>query len=401
MSVRSLTPKSAGSPTTAGASPPVSRFHCPGLILSTLEQGGLAELHLTLTPLPGERWSEACRRLHAVLREESASIAGQIVLGDATGCDEALADLKREFGKVAWPLTLTEGADLGDHNWSGMQVWAVRGATVEPVEVNGQILACQYRDADARRCLLGGLGPDDLAVSRPAQAARTFERLEAVLAQVGLNLSHVVRTWFFLDDILSWYGDFNKVRTDFYRSRRVFDGLVPASTGVGTRNPRGAAVATAALALETNSAKPMVTGVASPAQCPATSYGSSFSRAVEIRAGRCRQVIVSGTASIDPSGASARPNDLAGQIELTFEVIEAILKSRGLSYADTTRAIAYFKHRAGAAEFAAWLARRGWENLPLIVAQAAICREELLFELEVDAAGAGAAGQDLREKPTR
>jgi enamine deaminase RidA (YjgF/YER057c/UK114 family) len=388
MSLHSKTPPSAGSPTTAGASPPVSRFHCPGLVLSTLEHGHLAELHLTLTPLPGERWSEACRRLRTVLLEESATIAGQLVLGDATGRDGALADLTREFGKATWPVTWTEGADLAGGAWAGMEVWAVRGATVEPVEVGGHIRGCQYRDDHARRCLLGGLGPDNLAAARPAQAARTFECLEAALAQVGLDMSHVVRTWFFLDDILGWYGDFNKVRTEFFRARRVFEGLVPASTGVGARNPRGAAVATAALALEAATAEPVVTSVASPAQCPATRYGSSFSRAVEIRSGPCRQVIVSGTASIDPSGASARPNDLRGQIELTFDVIGAILKSRGLSYADTTRAIAYFKHDAGTGDLAAWLSRRGLAHLPIIATRAAVCREELLFELEVDAAGA-------------
>ena len=364
----------------------MNRFRCPGLALATLDYGRLCELHLTLTPLRGERWADACRRLHSVVRDEGAAIAWQLAFGNAAARDEALAGLRREFGKVNWPVTWTEGADLAGGEWSGMQVLAVRGVETQPVEAAGEILACQYRDEYARRVLLGGLGPDDHSLSKPGQSARTFERLEATLARTGLNTSHLVRTWLFLDDILGWYGDFNKVRTEFFRSRRLFDSLVPASTGVGTRNSRGAAVALAALAMQSVTGRPIVREIASPAQCPATSYGSSFSRAVELAPGRCRQVIVSGTASIEPGGQSARPNDLFGQIELTFEVIGDILKSRGLGFANTTRAVAYFKDATGAQLFNDWLGRRGLQDLPLVSTVAAVCRDELLFELELDAA---------------
>jgi enamine deaminase RidA (YjgF/YER057c/UK114 family) len=387
MSAHHMTPSGPVSPPTAGASPPVSRFHCPGLILTTLDHGGLCELHLTLTPLPEETWAGVCRRLHDVLRDEGAGIAWQMVLGNVAGRDEALAALKREFGRVSWPVTWTEGGDLWGRPWSGLQLVAIRGATVEPIEMAGEILGCQYRSVEARRCLLGGIAPDHLRISKPAQAARAFDRLEMVLAQVGLSMAHVMRTWLFLDDILDWYDEFNEVRTGFYVSRRVFGGLVPASTGVGARNPRGAAVAAAALAFEPAGAAPPVAEVGSPLQCAATLYGSSFSRAVEVRAGRCRQVIVSGTASIDAAGDSARADDLLGQIELTCEVVERILKSRGLGFADTTRAIAYFKTAASAALFTGWLAGRGFHDLPIVSTVATICREELLFELELDAAG--------------
>jgi enamine deaminase RidA (YjgF/YER057c/UK114 family) len=381
-----MTQISPASSATAGASPAVNRFHCTGLALTTLDHGRLCELHLTLTPLPGERWAEACRRLHSMLRDEGATIAWLLAFGSVSARDEALADLNREFGEVNWPVTWTEGADLAGRGWSGMQILAVRGVKTEPVEVAGEILACQYRDEYARRVLLGGLGPDDLSAARPAQAAHTFERLEATLAKAGLDTSHIARTWFFLDDILGWYGDFNTVRTGFFCSPRLFDGLVPASSGVGTRNPRGAAVALAALAIQSVTGRPSVREIASPAQCPATSYGSSFSRAVELSLGRCRQVIVSGTASIEPGGKSARPNDLIGQIELTFEVIGDILKSRDLAFADTTRAVAYFKDATGAQLFTDWLAQRGLQTLPMVSTIAAVCREELLFELELDAA---------------
>jgi enamine deaminase RidA (YjgF/YER057c/UK114 family) len=374
------------SASSVAASPAVQQSRCPGLALTTLDHGRVCELHITLTPLPGEDWAAGCRRLHDVLRDEDATIASLMAWGDFTVRDGALASLKREFGRIAWPVTWTEGADPSGGTWSGLQGWAVRGVKPEPVEIEGEILACQYRDEYARRVLLGGLGPRKLTATRADQTAHSFERLEVSLAHVGLNMSHVVRTWFFLDDILSWYGDFNKVRTEFFRSRRVFEGLVPASTGVGTRNPRRAAVALAALAVQSITGRPLVREIASPAQCPATAYGSSFSRAVEIQTNRCRHVIVSGTASIEPGGMSVRPNDWEGQIELTFRVIGDILESRGLDYNATSRAVAYFKDKAGARIFGDWLARQGLRNLPIVATVAAVCREELLFELELDAA---------------
>ena len=373
---------------TGGVRAPVRPANAHGLLGSILDHGALCELHLTLRPLPGETWSAACRRLRDALADHAATPAAMMVLGDCRQQVEAVTALRRLFGAVNWPVTWAEGADLGGRPWAGMQVWAVRGAPVEPIEVAGRVLGSQYRDAHARRVLLGGLGPGRTTGSSPEQARRTFEQLEAVLAQVGLRMAHVARTWFFLDNILAWYGEFNRVRTDFFRARGVFGGVVPASTGVGASNPDGAAVTAAALALEACGTSAGVAEIPSPAQCPATSYGSSFSRAVEIRAGRCRHVIVSGTASIAPDGRSAHPGQLLGQIELTFAVVGDILKSRGLEFADTTRATAYFKTAEGAEIFGDWLARQGWQGLPVVSAVATVCREELLFELELDAARA-------------
>jgi hypothetical protein len=72
-------------------------------------------------------------------------------------------------------------------------------------------------------------------------------------------------------------------------------------------------------------------------------------------------------------------------MDLTMEVVEAILASRGFGFADITRATAYVKNRADMPAFAAWCAARDLRSLPAIVTHCGICREELLFELEADA----------------
>jgi hypothetical protein len=73
------------------------------------------------------------------------------------------------------------------------------------------------------------------------------------------------------------------------------------------------------------------------------------------------------------------------QVASTFEVVEAILQSRGFAFSDITRATAYFKNRAQVRAFTEWCAARELRFLPVVTAQCGICRDELLFELEADA----------------
>jgi enamine deaminase RidA (YjgF/YER057c/UK114 family) len=125
--------------------------------------------------------------------------------------------------------------------------------------------------------------------------------------------------------------------------------------------------------------------VPSPLQCPALEYGSSFSRAVEVAIPGQRRLYISGTASIHPDGRTAHVGDAEAQVALTMEVVAAILQSRGMDWTDTVRGIGYFKHMADAPLLDAWCAVRGLAGWPVIAAKNDICRDDLLFELELDA----------------
>ncbi len=120
-------------------------------------------------------------------------------------------------------------------------------------------------------------------------------------------------------------------------------------------------------------------------RCPALDYKSSFSRAVELSFPTHRQLLISGTASIDPDGASAHLNDTMAQIELTIQVVKAVLSSRGMDWADLSRGIAYFKNRADIVLWEEWVLKNNLPRFPLGVSHADVCREYLLFEIEVDA----------------
>jgi hypothetical protein len=61
------------------------------------------------------------------------------------------------------------------------------------------------------------------------------------------------------------------------------------------------------------------------------------------------------------------------------------LRGRGFTLADLTRAVAYFKHPGDAGAFSEWCQQHGQESLPVVTAHCAVCRDDLLFELEADA----------------
>jgi len=62
------------------------------------------------------------------------------------------------------------------------------------------------------------------------------------LVQGGIKFSDVIRTWFYNDDILRWYGDFNQVRSKYLNRNKVFEGSIPAITGMEGRNHSGSAL---------------------------------------------------------------------------------------------------------------------------------------------------------------
>jgi enamine deaminase RidA (YjgF/YER057c/UK114 family) len=285
-----------------------------------------------------------------------------------------------------WPVTWV-GSAGPETALTGVQVYAVRGAEVRRVWLGDRVVGTVVVTPYAEECSLAGLwAGGDATCERSRQAWRTFEALEAALAQAGMDFSHVVRTWLFLQDILDWYEEFNAVRTTFYRARGVWDGLLPASTGIGAANPGGVALVAAAFAVKPRSAAVRARAVASPLQCPATQYASAFSRAVELETPGCRRLLVSGTASLDRAGRTVHAGDVRQQIAHTFAVVEALLHSRQVGWEDVTRATAYVRWARDACAVQRFLrARPSLAELPITIAHNTICRPDLLFELEVDA----------------
>jgi enamine deaminase RidA (YjgF/YER057c/UK114 family) len=339
---------------------------------------------LTLKPLPGEELPALFHRLAIQLREREATPLHLLVFGDASAAVAGMDMLVKKLGRVDCPVTWVEGADCEGKPVAGIQLHAFTGE-VEQIERNGRVVGSVFTEGGARQCFIGGLSPGDKTLTRSDQTHQTLEELQLVLALAGFEMADIVRTWFFLEDILAWYDDFNRARTKTYSGVKFRTGSLPASTGVGAKNPAAAALTLAAWAFRPFESSARAGEVASPLQCPAPAYGSSFSRAMEIATDAGRRLFISGTASIAPGGKTLWPGDVRKQVELSMDVVEAILRSRGLTFADLSRATAYFRHASDAGVFMDWLAANRLARMPVVVSRCDVCRDDLLFELEADA----------------
>ena len=292
--------------------------------------------------------------------------------------------LVRALSGLAAGISWLQGDSCDNGQAPSLQAFALSGVQPEPLVWNGPGVGFVYEDDTARFCRLSAVVPARLATSREDQARQVFETAEAMLQAGGFRFSDTVRTWFYLDGLLEWYADFNSVRTAFFKSRGVFDRLVPASTGIGVGNAHGAALTCDLLALQPKPGT-SVCAVPSPMQDSAMEYKSSFSRAVEITTSPSRQLLVSGTASIDKKGRTVYAGDPARQLELTMQVVEALLQSRGMDWNDVTRGIAYFKSLGDCPLLERYFKERAIRPFPLAVAATDVCRDDLSFEIEVDA----------------
>jgi len=361
-----------------------------GMDLFAVESSLVSEFHLTITPGPSESPAGMVRRLAEVINPLEVTVVRQIAFGSVDASKPTLAALRQAFDSLDLPLTWVEGRGCDGSALSGIQLHAISGADVQAVRFGAQTSARIWRDATATHCVLSGLGPTNPKAPTTGQAQETLLQLQSCLARADMTMKNVARTWFFLDDILNWYGEFNRVRNRFFEQSELRPGSVPASTGVRGRNPAGTVLTAAAWAVKPHQdSANMVHFVPSPRQCAATSYGSAFSRAVEINSGSYRRLLVSGTASIESGGMTVHVGDVRKQIELTMQVVGAILESRGLGFEDVSRATAYFKSGADLPVFQSWLTEKDLLNLPVINTCCEICRDDLLFEIEVDAISAG------------
>ena len=357
----------------------------PGPGLGEWRQTHGAEFAITIVPVSGEGLVEMFRRLAFTLHELEATIVNQIVFGALDAHPAAMEAMRSCIGCVDWPVTWVEGGSCSSHPIAGVQVFAFAGSAVQRIVHRNRVVGSVFDDGAARHCLLGGVYPSNPSQAPGDQAREVIELLGNSLEQAGFSFNNVVRTWYYNEDILAWYGEFNRARTELYAPIRFRSGALPASTGISARNSAGAALVAGARA-----AKPIGTvigleQVASPLQGSAAAYGSSFSRALELGSVRGRHLFVSGTASIGMGGETMWPGDVRRQIDRTMEVVRMILDSRGFGWPDVTRATAYFKNRGDVRFFAEWCLARRMLSLPVVLVQSGVCRDELLFEVEVDA----------------
>lgn len=327
------------------------------------------------------------------LLSRAASAAGAMIMHHFIFADRAQhARARRRAAGGGAPAARLENLPGEGGGRFAVQAIAAGGLkNIRPVKAGGETIGFCGEDDCARYCRLGNVTAADRNAPRPVQARMVLDTLKKCLERHGFDFTQTVRTWFYNDRITEWYGDFNRVRNGFFEEAGVFAGIVPASTGIGAGNSRGAALVGNLIAVRPKNDLVKITAVASPLQDSALNYKSSFSRAIELEYPAGRLLMISGTASIDRRGRTRHAGNAAAQIELTMAVVAALLRSRGMGWANALRGIAYFKNSAGPALLREYCRRRNLPCRNLAVAFTDMCRDDLLFEIELDAFSAGPA----------
>lgn len=259
-------------------------------------------------------------------------------------------------------------------------LWTAPPSDATPLMVGSSKYGYQWKDAFGHFCLLSAVYPEALDRTPEMQVQCLFDNLETLLARFGFSFEDVIRTWFFLDDILSIYDTFNRVRTAFLRNRGLL-GRSPASTAVGAPNRRGCVIEGHLIAFHPAERTARFEAASSPAQSSAFDYGSAFSRALSIVGASRRRLYVSGTASIDHDGNTVHRGSMAAQVRETFGIVESLLAHHGYQFEDVVVANGYIPAGQSHVE-----AERYWAKylpLPFSSMQADVCRGDLCFELEL------------------
>jgi enamine deaminase RidA (YjgF/YER057c/UK114 family) len=359
----------------------------PGIHVVTVTRQRVKEVYITVCPQEGEELSDIVDRLNHPLKKQNARIVKFDIFGPLDKFSACMNSLENVYGQIDFPVTWVEGNCCPGGRVAGMQVHAVSGVKPETIFIEDKPAGRVFEDDFAKYCIAGNVLPGTSKIQSPPeeQTRHTFENMEKAIRLAGMDISNAARMWFHNDNILHWYEEFNAARNSFFKERGILTGLIPASTGIGGKNRIHAAVIASAIAIKAKKDNITVQEVLSPVQCPAPEYGSSFSRAVEISMPDHRSVLVSGTASIGADGKTVHIDDAGAQIAFTMGVVESILASRGMSYSDVTRGIVYFKREKDIPAFNKYCENSGKPAMPVVIVCSDICRDNLLFEIEVDA----------------
>jgi len=295
------------------------------------------------------------------------------------------------------PLTYIQGTPPWGKGFAGVIIQAVSGDAFWPIMDEGNKIGTGWRRGDTTFLVLQNLQGltqnGNGANAPPHQTRRLIQRATHLLEAQGASYRDVVRTWFYLSNILAWYPEFNQARTDIYEKFGILPGQdhgrlrLPASTGIRGEAPGGASCTMNLLAVTGPvESRPSVRQLSSPAQQDAFHYGSAFSRGAVILHPDISMIQVSGTAAIDEQGRSLYHGDVQAQIDCTFDKIAALIGREGASLQDIAAACVFVKRPEDALVYQEQAAARGQKNLPAVIMVADVCREELLFEIDAEVA---------------
>lgn len=343
---------------------------------------------------------EGYRQLADCLQSKQAILLHERIYGDADSAQKAVKVRESVFERAGMksdiPPTCVEGTPFTGRGIAGLHAVAIQQEqpdTNSLLKWNGSACGRVIRGNDALYLALSDVGRLSRQVGRESpgeEARRTFETVETLLGQANWSFHEVRRTWFYLQNILDWYDEFNKVRNAAFKRMGMFNGnplgAIPASTGIQGRNADGGWCTLDLLAMRALDGRPFeAKRLVNPKQNEAPQYGSAFARALSVKTSRCNYIFVSGTASIDEHGVSVHEGDFERQTIRTLENVEALLSTAGASLKDICQATSFVKRGEDVSSYYTIANQMGLSTVPTVCTLADVCRKELLYELDATA----------------
>jgi len=362
------------------------------LDIRTVESAAAGEIYISATPQktlpPQDQANELFAAIRDTLRTKKARILQERIFPSQNAI-ETIRQVRSKIYKdiddgVSPSFLVCKEGSFGP--FAGAQVHAIISDNKPKViHIEGVPSGRILRLPDHTLVTLSAISAPELTQATD-QAKACLEKAESALKQFNAGFLSVARTWVWLRDILTWYDDFNRVRNRFFTERTLIgEGSrqsMPASTGIGLSLADGSRCAMDLIAVLEPKSLPQFLPAVGRQQC-ALEYGSAFSRASRAVTPAGRTVFVSGTASIDASGATTNIGDPSGQINATIDNVRAVLADMGCRDEDVVHTTAYCK----TAEVEEIFNRiKGDFDWPWVTMICDICRPELLFEMEATAA---------------
>jgi enamine deaminase RidA (YjgF/YER057c/UK114 family) len=215
--------------------------------------------------------------------------------------------------------------------------------------------------------------------SSEEEAYSMFRAAAKLLQREQLSFRDVVRTWIHLRHMDRDYSALNRGRTKFFQEEGVAS--PPASTGIGGTPPFQTRDMCLSLYAIEDAARD-VQRMSAPTLNEAWTYGSDFSRGFRVVEKNGITLLISGTASVDEEGQTVNAGNFAAQAERMILNISTLLANQNSSFSNVVSAITYLRSPADAPHLREILAQKGMHSFSNTIVQAAVCRPDLLCEME-------------------
>lgn len=216
------------------------------------------------------------------------------------------------------------------------------------------------------------------------QTRAVFDRLIGTLADNGGTLAdNCVRTWIYVKDVDVFYQDMVDARTELFEKHGLTrDTHYIASTGIeGTGSHRYDTVLMDAYSVI--GLRPEQVSYLNDFDrlCATKDYNVTFERGTRIVYADRAHHFISGTASIDTQGQVVHRGDVARQLDVALENVDALLRSGGASIDDMTHFLVYLRDPSDYGLIRGKLEER-FPGTPTLILRGAVCRPDWLAEVE-------------------